>query len=194
MDSYLAAATEDILVAAFNGDVGALQHALLRGGDPNARNMHGNPAADIACWRGHPQCLRALIDSGADINAIRNKEVEGEFREWYPAKSAIWYAEIECLELIINAGGRLPELDFACYSFTSLTSGGDHPDEDRLPVFLAVVNALHIPMGDALKKARSFYHHAENNAPWNEVAAKLEALALEQMIIPAKACNAPQNM
>ena len=60
---------------------------------------------EIAAADGHPECLRAIIDAGADVNYL-NKE-----NGYTPVMWAARYGHPECIEVLINAGADVNKTD-----------------------------------------------------------------------------------
>lgn len=59
-----------LLVAAGQGDLAAVQHALAAGADIDGRDEAGRTALLLAVAGGHDAIALHLIDGGADINAV----------------------------------------------------------------------------------------------------------------------------
>jgi ankyrin repeat protein len=53
----------------------ALEGALRRGADPNARDAAGNTPLHAVVWRDNPQAVRILLEHGADPNARNRRGV-----------------------------------------------------------------------------------------------------------------------
>ncbi len=52
------------------GDLQAVQQALQRGSNVNARTVQGHSPLSLAAREGHPDVVRALIQAGADPDAV----------------------------------------------------------------------------------------------------------------------------
>ena len=60
-----------LLLAAQQGDLAALNGALVRGADANAANSDGMTALMFAAQQGSVDCVQALISRGANLEAKR---------------------------------------------------------------------------------------------------------------------------
>jgi outer membrane protein assembly factor BamB len=94
-----------------NSDVKALQAALDKGADVNARNEIGITALWIAGSKGNREVVELLIKRGGDVNA----------RDliWYqtPLSSAVGGGHLEVVKLLLGAGAR--DVDNALLTATS---------------------------------------------------------------------------
>lgn len=59
---------EDLINAALSNDGNAIRKLIERGIDPNQRNILGYTALHVAAFRGNLEAVKALIESGADID------------------------------------------------------------------------------------------------------------------------------
>ena len=59
----------EMMAALINNDADAVKALIARGANPNAKNNLGQAPILAAAWLGHPECVKALIDFGADLNA-----------------------------------------------------------------------------------------------------------------------------
>src|SRR6185503_18747588 len=57
-----------LLVAARNGDMAAVERALSQGAAPNSRNRLGKSALVLACEQGNAALAATLQRAGADVN------------------------------------------------------------------------------------------------------------------------------
>ena len=63
------AANRELVDAAKSGDLARVQALLDAAIDPNQRNAEGDTALMYACAQAHPDVVRCLLDSGAEVNA-----------------------------------------------------------------------------------------------------------------------------
>ena len=63
---------DNLMRAAFSGDVNGVADALRAGADVNARNKVGNTALMLAALRGQANVIPLLLRAGADVNAKAN--------------------------------------------------------------------------------------------------------------------------
>ena len=77
----VAGVNEDLIAAAFNGDLPEVQRLLAKGAEVNAKtnegpneliSANGSTALMLASWRGHLEVVRVLLAKRADVNAKRN--------------------------------------------------------------------------------------------------------------------------
>jgi outer membrane protein assembly factor BamB len=83
-----------------NGDAAAVQAALDKGADVNAKNEMGITALWIACGKDKLDVIQLLLDRGADPNAR-------DFI-WYqtPLSTALGVGKLEIVQALIKAGAR----------------------------------------------------------------------------------------
>ena len=60
---------DDLLSAAFNGDIALVKASLRAGADVNAKTNTGITALMEAVWMGKANMIRLLLKGGADVNA-----------------------------------------------------------------------------------------------------------------------------
>ena len=64
-----------IIKAAKSGDVGTLKSLLAQDSSLlNARDSDGSTPLHCATWKGHPGVVAALLEAGADVNAVNQNE------------------------------------------------------------------------------------------------------------------------
>ena len=68
----VAGVNEDLIAAAFNGDLPEVQRLLAKGAEVNAKDKEGKTALMMASWNGHVEVVRVLLAKRADVNAKRN--------------------------------------------------------------------------------------------------------------------------
>jgi ankyrin repeat protein len=66
------AAYKGLLAAAANGDVVAIRKLAAGGADVKARDAHGRTPLHVAAFAGKHDAMRALVEAGADPNALEN--------------------------------------------------------------------------------------------------------------------------
>lgn len=79
-------------------DVAAMEEAIKNGADINARRKDGSSVIMYAAHEGRAECLRWLIDRGADVNAMDNcgrTALMGVVRYGYSN---------DCLDILVGAG------------------------------------------------------------------------------------------
>jgi formylglycine-generating enzyme required for sulfatase activity len=64
----------DLIIAAYNGDLSRIQALLAAGSNVNAQTGEGATALMYASYSGHVDVVRALLDAKADVNA---KQING---------------------------------------------------------------------------------------------------------------------
>jgi len=84
------------LLAAGNEDSGLTRILLAAGADPNAKDG-GTTALMRAAQQGYPENVKALIDAGADINAVDD--------DGWPALMRA--DSVEVVRVLVNAGADL---------------------------------------------------------------------------------------
>ena len=91
--------------AAREGALHVLRHALLRGADVDRkyRPSHETPLI-LATHGGHVDCLRLLLEAGADVN-------KGGSLGRPALIHAVEYGESDCVELLLEAGAGVDETD-----------------------------------------------------------------------------------
>ena len=89
---------EDLLLAAYEGNIEAAKEAIATGADVNAKDwMTGGTPLDTAAWEGHKEIVELLIDNGADVNA------KSDFG-YTPLRHAAARGHKEIVELLIANG------------------------------------------------------------------------------------------
>lgn len=70
---------KQMIKAAKKGDVVAVKQLLkLAPSLSNARDKDGSTPLHCACWKGHVEVVRVLLDAGADINAKNQNDHYGD--------------------------------------------------------------------------------------------------------------------
>ncbi len=103
---------EALWAAVRSGDVKAVQEALDKGADVNARNEYGVSALWIAAGKGKRDVVELLVQHGADVNARDDI--------WYqtPLSSAVGSLRLETVQFLIKSGAR--DVDAAFLSAASI--------------------------------------------------------------------------
>lgn len=86
----------ELVQAATDGDLAAVDARLQAGIAPDSRNEKGQSALAMAAARGHSDVVRKLLDFGADP--------EGAGADPSPARAACTMASADCLRLLLDAG------------------------------------------------------------------------------------------
>jgi ankyrin repeat protein len=60
-----------LIQAAYDDNLQAVQTLLTNGTDVNARNRHGATALMMSAYKGHMEVVKLLLEKGADVNAMR---------------------------------------------------------------------------------------------------------------------------
>ena len=100
---------KDLRSACQDGDLEKVKRlcALIpRGPDSEVdecEEEHGYTAAHRACQQGHADCLRAVLDHGADLNKRTNKA----HCSWAPIHSATWFNSHDCIRELVARGADL---------------------------------------------------------------------------------------
>lgn len=102
---------ETLWAAVRNGDVKAIQEAIDKGADVNAKNEYGVSALWIAAGKAKPEVIDLLVSKGADVNSRDDI--------WYqtPLSSAVSGRQLETVKRLIKAGAK--DTDAAFYSAAS---------------------------------------------------------------------------
>lgn len=62
----------DLIDAAWRGDIVTVERLLNKGVNPNSRTTIGQTALDSASLKGHIEVVKLLIERGANVNATNN--------------------------------------------------------------------------------------------------------------------------
>lgn len=91
---------EALWAAVRSGDVKAIQDAIDKGADVNAKNEYGVSALWIAAGKGKFEVIETLVKNGADVNTRDDI--------WYqtPLSSATGANQLKTVELLIKAGAK----------------------------------------------------------------------------------------
>ena len=91
-------AAQNLLEAAFIGDLAAVKQALTDGGAPNARDLqYGTTVLATAALMGHTKAVAMLLEHGADVNA--------KSRDGYTAlHAAAFLGRAETVRLLLEKG------------------------------------------------------------------------------------------
>ena len=88
----------DIREAAINGNSALLEELLTKNPHHvNGRDEKGLSPLFYATWHGHLECLKILLNYGANINAKNSSD-------WAALDDAAWTGHLDCLQELINRG------------------------------------------------------------------------------------------
>lgn len=85
--------------AALSGDLGKLAHLVRGGVSANERDAFNNTALLHAARRGKLDCVRFLIDNGADVNIANDSG-------YTPLICAVIIGEYEIVKMLLNANAE----------------------------------------------------------------------------------------
>src|SRR5258708_11589322 len=113
---------EALWAAVRNGDLKAIEAALDKGADVNAKSEIGITALWIAASKGKLEVIELLVRRGADVNARDGI--------WYQTPLSQSLTNLEAVKLLVKAGAK--DIDTA---FMSAASAG------RLPIVQALLDS-----------------------------------------------------
>ena len=95
-----------LIGAAANGHDKCLKILIESGGDKDGEE-NGNTPLNNAAGNGHKACLEVLIKAGADVNQ-ETPESNAEYADMVrkAVTDAVWNNQIDCLTLLLQAGGN----------------------------------------------------------------------------------------
>jgi uncharacterized protein len=137
----LAVASQKLMAAVTAGDTAAVKAALAAGARVDERHPHLNGFNDghtpllVAARDGHTQIVRALLEAGADVNAVEpcfgavplhkavynghaditavlvawpgvDLDFQGATNGYTPLHDAIWHGYEDCVRVLLQAGAR----------------------------------------------------------------------------------------
>ncbi|RHZ43359.1 ankyrin repeat domain-containing protein [Aspergillus thermomutatus] len=85
-------------------DITMVRLLLAHGADASAKDKEDRTPIHICCTHGQAALLKALIDSGADINAAENGEVDSGARGQTPFHNAVLRGQTECAKILLKRG------------------------------------------------------------------------------------------
>ena len=139
---------DDLYAAVEAGDVGEVKRLLDAGADPNTAlffDVPGDgagsirPVLTVASIGGYPEIIRLLIDSGADIDALR----KGTASHDTGLLLAIKGGNIECAKLLIEEGADITPKDLnRDTALTLVIPNRSNIDEDELNGRLEICRIL----------------------------------------------------
>ena len=98
----MATAAEELLKAADDGDLAAIEAALAKGADINARGQFGDSALNIAAQRGHKDLAQRLLDRGADVENVGGADQT-------PLMNAAFAGNIGIVRLLLDKGAKVSD-------------------------------------------------------------------------------------
>lgn len=125
--------------AAYEGDFKAVESALARGTDVNARDHHGATALIYAAMQGNAETVRALIAHGAEVNAI---DKLGRT----PLMQAARFHQREAVKALLDAGAQVNQKNED--GTTALLENAPHDTGDTLEVLLAAGAEVNVQDAD----------------------------------------------
>jgi outer membrane protein assembly factor BamB len=93
------ALNEELLRAAKAGDAKAVEAALKKGADVNAKTAYGATALSFAADKGHTEVARVLIEHKADL------KTKDSFYQFTPIFWAVYHGHAGVVKLLVEAGG-----------------------------------------------------------------------------------------
>ena len=96
--------TDNFLSAAKSGDVPAVQAALDAGVDPNTRDAQGRPALQLATVKKHTAVAKALLEKGADTEAVETAPHAPHFT---PVQLAASNGDNATLQVLLDHGANI---------------------------------------------------------------------------------------
>lgn len=91
-----------LIQAAENGNLPAVQTALTEGADVNAKDTDGVTALWIAAQEGHTEVVKLLLEKGADVNV----RVTINNVEWTILRAAKRMRHTDIVQLLKKAGAK----------------------------------------------------------------------------------------
>lgn len=145
-----------LAIAIRSGDVGAVQQLLADGVSPNLRDERGWPAVLLAAQLRQCECMRALVDAGADVNE-RISDTAKNFRGY---TALIMAPGADVGRILLEAGAdpnaasehQMTALDVAVasqdveYTQLLLANGADVPDNLKDPQYWSGFNSKYEPV------------------------------------------------
>jgi len=91
---------EQLLLAAFRGDLSEVNACLEKGANVNARDQYGYSALNEAAREGHLEVVRRLIEAGADIENLGGADMT-------PLMSAALAGQFDTVEFLLAKGAKV---------------------------------------------------------------------------------------
>jgi|DewCreStandDraft_1066081.scaffolds.fasta_scaffold04585_3 ankyrin repeat protein len=91
---------EQLLLAAFRGDLSEVNACLERGADVNARDRYGYSALNEAAREGHLEVVKRLVEAGADIENTGGADIT-------PLMSAAFAGQFDTVEFLLAKGAEV---------------------------------------------------------------------------------------
>lgn len=105
-DHALQAKNTNLLQAAKVGALETTKELIKDGANVNCADAEGNSPLIFAAFYGHQDCVRLLIDSGADVNQINNWK-----DKWTALQFACARGHAECVRLLIDSGANIDHVN-----------------------------------------------------------------------------------
>lgn len=90
----------DFPLAAYNGDIKAMQEMMDAKINPNARDSFGGTAMHASMFQKNLEVVKMLIAYGCDVNAVGIKN------GYTPLHDGVWASNLEAIKLLIKAGAN----------------------------------------------------------------------------------------
>lgn len=99
--TFKAMSSDEIHLAAYNGDEAKVIELLAQNPDPDERDSYGGTALHAAMFQDNLKIVELLIDAGFDVNAV------GPRNGYTPLHDAVWAGNLAALKLLVESGGDL---------------------------------------------------------------------------------------
>jgi len=91
---------EQLLLAAFRGDLSEVNACLEKGANVNARDQYGYSALNEAAREGHLEVVKRLVEAGADIENTGGADIT-------PLMSAAFAGQFDIVEFLLAKGAEV---------------------------------------------------------------------------------------
>lgn len=123
---------QNLVTAVTKKNIGAVQNLLKQGVSPDVRNEKGVPIISIAASSGSIKIVRALIDAGADVNALDSDEKS-------PLQYAIDNGKVKITGILKQAGATLTKLEKLALS-VDFGEAAEKGDYKKVEAYLQVID------------------------------------------------------
>jgi len=93
---------QTLLKAAGDGDLAAVEAALAKGADINARGEYGDSALNITAQRGHKELVQRLLDLGANVDNVGGADLT-------PLMNAAFAGNIAIVNMLLAKGANVTD-------------------------------------------------------------------------------------